>query len=308
MRGMARSALGWLEFAAYRAGFAALRALPAPAAYGLAGWLAERYFGFGDGRVRVALANLRVAFPELDDAERLRIGRASYRHLAWSAIDVARSAHWSAEELVSRFEVVGFEHYEAAVARGRGVLVLVPHVGSFELALMAAPLFDVRITAIARPLANPLVQREVQRHRTRHGSELIQHRRVVPRMLEALREGRNVVIVNDQYTRRSKGIFVPFFGVRCSTSPGPATLALRSGAPVLPFYVVRLSRDRHRAVCLPPIELEPSGHRRKDVEEATARFNRVLESVVRAHPEQWMWGHRRFRHSPDLPADPYGRA
>lgn len=295
-----------LEYAAFRAGLGLLRALPRGAAYGLAGGLARRAFELHAARSRVALANLRIAFPGLPEAERVRIGRESYAHLAWSALDAARASLSGEEELRGRFEVVGYEHYEEAIAQGRGVLVLVPHVGSFELALMAAPLFGVRVTAIARPLANRRVQRDVHRQRTRHGAELIQHRRAVPRLLQALREGRNVVIVNDQYARRSRGILAPFFGVRCFTSPGPATLALRSRAPLLPFYVVRLSRDRHRAVCLPPLELAPTGDRRKDVEVATARCNEVLESIVRRHPEQWLWGHRRFRHSPDLPGDPYG--
>jgi KDO2-lipid IV(A) lauroyltransferase len=304
-RGRSASLRDWIEYAGFRTGWALLRALPEPIAYGLAAGAARRYFDLAGRRSGVALANLRIAYPELAEAARRRIGRESTVHLAWNLVDAVLATRWSEAELRRRIEVEGYEHFEAAAARGRGVLVLMPHLGSFELAGLAAPLFGVRATVIARPLSNRLVNRYLLAHRTRHGAELIQHRRVVPRVLEALREGRNVVIINDQYTRRSRGIFVPFFGVRASTSAGPATLALRSGAPVLPFYLVRLARDRHRAVCLPALELETTGSRKKDVEVATARMNHLLESIVRRHPEQWMWGHRRFRHSPDLPHSPY---
>jgi KDO2-lipid IV(A) lauroyltransferase len=124
-------------------------------------------------------------------------------------------------------------------------------------------------------------------------------------MLRALRKNRVVVALNDQYKRRSKGTFVPFFGVRASTSPGPALIALRAGAPILPAACVRIGPDRHRLVIRPPLEVPDTGDRRKDVDLYTARGNAALEAFIREHPEQWMWSHRRFRHSPDLPGDPY---
>ena len=101
-------------------------------------------------------------------------------------------------------------------------------------------------------------------------------------------------------------MFVPFFGVRASTSPGPALIALRAGVRVIPAACFRIGPDRHRMVIRPPLPLPETGDRAKDVELLTARANEALEAFVRAHPEQWMWSHRRFRHSPDLARDPYG--
>jgi KDO2-lipid IV(A) lauroyltransferase len=124
-------------------------------------------------------------------------------------------------------------------------------------------------------------------------------------MLRAVRHGRVVAVVNDQYSRRARGVFVPLFGTLCSTSAGLATLALRTGAPVLPFYIVRDAPDHHTARIEPPLELRRSGDRRKDIETVTAQFNAALEAIIRRYPTQWMWSHRRFRHSPELGADPY---
>ena len=75
---------------------------------------------------------------------------------------------------------------------------------------------------------------------------------------------------------------------------------------MVPAYCVRLGPDRHRLTILPALETPDTGDRRKDAELLTARSNAALEEIIRAHPEQWMWSHRRFRHSPDLPGDPYG--
>jgi KDO2-lipid IV(A) lauroyltransferase len=125
-------------------------------------------------------------------------------------------------------------------------------------------------------------------------------------MLRALRQGHLVGILNDHYTRRSRGgIFVPLFGVRCLTSAGLAMVALRTGAPVIPGYTVPVGEDRFLVTWEPPLEIPRTGDRKRDVEEATARFNGALESIIRRHPEQWLWGNRRFRHSPDLDYDPY---
>jgi KDO2-lipid IV(A) lauroyltransferase len=295
----------WLEYAAYRGGEGLLRALPEAHAHRLAASAARLAFDRGGRRARVALANLKIALPELSEAERLRIGRESWVQQAWNAIDALRCPSWSDPELLGRFEVAGLEHLRAAAARGRGVLLLMPHLGSIELAWAALPLLGPPVTVLTRPFSNRLIQREHAVRRAARGAEILPHRGAALRVLRALQEGRSVVLVNDQYARRSRGILAPFFGVRCSTSPGAALLALRSGAPVLPFHLVRLARDRHRAVFQPPLELETGGGHRKDVELATAQMNRALEVVIRQHPEQWLWGHRRFRHSPDLPGDPY---
>ena len=297
----------WAEYGGFRAGLGLLRALPGPVVYPASAVIARIALTLGSRRAAVCLANLRIAYPDLTEKERRGIARESYVHLAWNAVDAARSTTWSDADLRERFEIVGREHFDAAHAGGRGVLILAPHLGSFELALVALALEGIPLTVVARPLSNRRVSRDVEAARSRSGAEILVHRGAARRMLEALREGRGVVVVNDQYTRRSKGIFSPFFGVRASTSPGPATLSLRSGAPVVPLYTVRIARDRHRTVCLPAIEAQTSGDRRGDIARATEQHNAVIESIIRQHPEQWMWGHRRFRHSPDIAGDVYAR-
>jgi len=294
------------EYAAFRSAMTALRALPLPRAQRLAAAAARRIFELGGKRVSYVLANLRIAYPERSEAERQAIGRESYVQFAWNLIDVARGARWGAAELIARVEVEGREHIDAVLAQGRGAIGLTLHLGSFEVAIRIAPALGLPVTVIGRPLTNRLLRGDMRAQRTSTGAELILHRNVAPQMLRALHKGRIVAALNDQYTRRSRGVFAPFFGVRVSTSPGPALIALRAGAPIVPTACVRIGPDRHRLVIRPPLELPNTGDRRADAELLTARGNAALESFIREHPEQWMWSHRRFRHSPDLAADPYG--
>jgi KDO2-lipid IV(A) lauroyltransferase len=220
-------------------------------------------------------------------------------------LDAVRSRVWSEEELRRRVRFEHLERIQQALAGGRGALILTLHFGSIELAMQALPLAGVPLTVVGRPLPNPWIRRHMAQQRTRTGATLLEHHDVAPRILDALRRGRAVAFLNDQYARRTGGILSPLFGARCFTAPGVALLALRSGAPVLPFYIVRDAPDQHRGVFLPKLELERTGEVRRDVATATARTNQVLETIIRRHPEQWLWAHRRFRRSPDLPRDFY---
>jgi KDO2-lipid IV(A) lauroyltransferase len=271
--------------------------------------LAERgarcWFARGGQRVGFALKNLRIAFPELDEAERRELGRRSYVHFAWNLVEWARSLDWGPEELIARVQVDGLEHPRAALAAGRGAIVLSLHMGNFELAVRTVPLYGVPVSATGRPMANPHLWKRVVRGRSATGAELIDVRGGAPEMLRALRANRLVGVMIDQYARRTRAVLAPLFGVRCPTSAGIATIALRAGAPVIPFYVVREGPERHRATFLPPLDMPDTGDRRADIAEGTARCNALIESLIRKYPDQWWWAHRRFRNSPDLPEVEY---
>ena len=294
------------EYAAFRSAVAALRALPLAPAQAFAARAARALFSRGGKRVEYVLANLRIAFPELSEEKRIAIGRESYVHLAWNLIDVARGRDWTPDDIRARVDYEGKEIADAVLGAGKSAVCLTLHLGHFELLVRAVPVFGIPVAVIGRPLGNRLLREEIVRQRTSTGTELLLHRNVLPQMLRLIHKKRVVAVLNDQYARRSRGVFVPFFGVRASTSLGPAILALRTGAPIVPAYSVRVGPDHHKMVVRPPLETPDTGDRRKDAEILTARANEALGEIIRAHPEQWMWSHRRFRHSPDLPGDPYG--
>jgi KDO2-lipid IV(A) lauroyltransferase len=294
-----------IAYGLYRLGTAAVRGLPVATAHNLAAGIGRRMFDRGGKRREVALANLRIAFPDLSEQARREIGRESFAHFAQNVVDVIRSQTWSDDEIRSHVTIEGLDHAMGAVAGGRGAFGLTLHLGCFELITLAAALDGLPSAAVARPLSNPRLYRDVVRNRSRTGAVIIDRRRGARDILRALRDGRAVGVLNDQYSRRRRGVFVPFFGVRCSTSAGLATLSLRSGAPVFTVYARRDAPDHHRVRFGPVLEIPRSGDRAKDIEFATARYNEVIEEIIRAYPEQYMWAHRRYKRSPDLAEDPY---
>lgn len=296
-----------LEYALYLFALGLMRVIPQRAIPGLARLLGNAAFRLRGGQARVALENLRVACPEVDPGERLAIARESYVHFIWNVLDMARG-HWHTPgELRERVTIQGREHLEAALSRGKGALLLSGHIGNFEVAVQGLSLAGVPLLVIARPMQNPLLSARVWASRSRFGAELIDRDRAAAPMLRALRANRVVGVLNDQYTSPSRGLFAPFFGLRASTAVGVAMLAVRTGAAIVPGYTVRDAADHHTFQFLPALDVPMTGDRRRDVELSAAAQNAALEGMIRRRPEQWMWGHRRFRHSPDLVGDPYER-
>lgn len=297
-----------VELAAARGAMAVVSALPERfalafgAALGRAAGVALRR------RRRISLANLRVVFPELDAAARARIFRDSMVELGRCAVEWARLPQLSPEVLRQRVEIVGLEHLRAALAKGRGAFAVSAHYGSWELlpAVMHAAAPDTRVVVVGRRLRNAALYRLIAARREQGGGELLsQDARAI---LRALRDGRTVGVLLDQYTtQRRGGVLAPFLGARAWTNPGPALLALRTGAPLVPAHVHRIGPDRHRLVFDPEIPVPSSGDRPADVTEAVARTNEALSRVIRADPAPWLWSHRRFRRSPDVPEDLYKR-
>lgn len=297
-----------LEVLGYRLASALCAKAPLAALQAAASAGAKRLFDRGGRRATWALANLRIAFPDWSEERCIETARQSYVHFAWNVIDALRAERWSPAELRAHVSVRSVEHGRRALEGGRGAIALTLHMGCFELAATAVPVVGLPSATVARTLRNRLLYRRIKSSRERLGTLVIDRRGAARGILRALAGGRIVAILNDQYSSRSRGVFVPFFGVRCSTSAGIATLALRKDAPVIPYSIHRDAPDHHTLAFEPPLELPSEGSRSERIEAATALFNRKLEQIIRRHPEQWMWGHRRFRHSPDLEGDLYADA
>lgn len=295
----------WFEYAGYVVVSAGLRQLPMRAAHALARGLARLFVRLDTGRMRSTRINLQVAFPDWTDARREAVARASVEHAALNLVDFARSEAWDERELLEHVDLVGIEHYEKARERGRGLFILGAHMGNIELCVRRVSLAGVEQLVIGKPMGNARLYARLQSSRERHGAELVDRDDAAVRMLRRLRKGGVVSVLNDHYGHRSRVLLVPFFGVRASTYAGVGMLAVRTGAAICPTYVIRDGEDHHTAHILPEVEFERSGDRERDTEAATLACNAAYEQIIRAHPEQWMWAHRRFKRSPDLPPDLY---
>jgi KDO2-lipid IV(A) lauroyltransferase len=249
-------------------------------------------------RRATALDNLALAFPDLPPAERRRLGRRSFQHLGMVAAEVVRALRDPLETTLARVDVDGIEHVRAIMASHGRALVITAHLGNWELLTLAYRLSGVPLSVVVRPLDAPLLDGVVHRLRNAAGATMIDKREAVRPILEALRRGGLVAILLDQNASRREGVFVPFFGRPASTSRSVATLALRTGTPVLPLFIRREPDGRHRITVRPAIVPEGGASTEDAIADLTRRCVTEIERAIRDAPDQWMWMHSRWRTRP----------
>ncbi|HVA79969.1 MAG TPA: lysophospholipid acyltransferase family protein [Candidatus Binataceae bacterium] len=286
----------WAGAAAY---IAVMRALPLDRAVRLGAKLGRIAMELDRFNRPIALKNLEIAFPDLTVAQRFAILRGAYRN--WGRM----AAEWSHILKLNRANIEdvvtyqGKEHWDAAerISGGRGIIVLTAHFGNWELLNVAHSVYGNRIAIVNRVVRNPYMDKAVRAARVSFGNALIERKTGGLTAMRLLRKNWQVAITLDLDVR--KGVFVDFFGVPASTSDGLARLALATGAPVVPTFMVRQgAAARHKITIHPPIEIQTTGDRSADVLENTQRFVRPLETMIRAHPDHWNWIHRRWKTRP----------
>ncbi len=280
----------------------AVAAIPQEVIWKLAEFLGRVWFRFDIKHQAIALSNLQRAWKdELDEDEREMIGRKNFAHLARVLLELPYLRKLTATN-VDRFATfVGAEHFRAALDKGKGLLFLTSHFGNWELMALAFSLKYRPAHLVVRPLDNLFLDRLVHRLRSRGGNTPVNKKGSVRAVLRLLGQGEAVALLMDQNVDWYDGVFVPFFKDIACTSKAFTVMALRTGAPVVPVYNVRQPDGRYQVIFEPEVKLVITGDRTRDVEENTALFNRIIESYVRRHPEQWFWVHQRWKTRPYHP-------
>ena len=256
------------------------------------------------GRLRrVGLRNLELAFPAMSAAERGHILRIEYRNLGWLLAEFCQMPKYTPDFAARFIRYEGLENYLAARSRGKGVLVLTGHLGAWELSSFYHSLAGYPMGMVIRRLDNPLVDRMVNRIRCRHGNRVLHKDDFARGLLAAMRAGETVGILMDTNMTPPQGLFVPFFGVPACTASGLARVALKTGAAVLPGFLLWEESERQYVLHFyPELALASTGDSDADAADNTARFTAVLEDAIREYPSQWLWMHRRWKTRP--PGEP----
>lgn len=294
----------WLEFAAVWVILKAVGALPRRVARGLAAAIARLLFTFRPKLRRTADFNLRLAFPEITERARKSILRKMVRHLGWMAAEFARFPKLKKENIEKLVILDGHENFLEGHRRGNGVLYLTGHIGAWELSSFAHALYGYPLHYMARPLDNQRLDALVNRYRCASGNQPIFKNESARVMLRVLKEAGTIGILADQNTMPEEGLFVDFFGKPACTTTGIARVALHTGAAVVPGYAVwDESLQKYRLRFEPPVGLIRTGDAERDIFENTQAFAKVIEAIIRKHPEQWIWLHARWKTRPtDEPA------
>lgn len=243
---------------------------------------------------RLSVLQLRAAFPVRSEAECRAIARATFAHFGRLLVAVLRFSTLSPDQIRMRVEVEGEERIHAALAAGRGAIVFSGHFGYWELQGLAHALILPPMSVLARPLDNPYLHHLLERMRRATGNRVIYREGALRRVLRALRANECVAILIDQHIASVDAVKVDFFNRPAATTSALATLALRTGAPLVPAFALPLSGGRYRLVYEHPVELPPAGSA-DPIREVTQRCTDVLEMYVRRHPHLWLWMHRRWR-------------
>ena len=257
-------------------------------------------------RKKVALDGLGRAFPDKTAAERRVLARAAYQGFGQSLAELVLVRRLSDHELASIVRFEGWERYEAAAALGKGVVVAVGHFGNWELLMRACGRRGVKLTVLRRDLRGFFNQRIFAGRRKAGVGELLD-KGVAGDAVALLRRGETLALAVDQNMQAKRGVFVDFFGTPACTTPAPAVLSLRTGAPLIAAFPIRDPDGTHRVLVDGPFHAPEGAKGHAAVLALTQEVTRAVERVVRAHPDHWYWLHRRWKTRPPGQPDFYAK-
>jgi KDO2-lipid IV(A) lauroyltransferase len=245
---------------------------------------------------KIAYENISRAMPELGPEGWKQLQRRNFEHYGILFFEFIHffapwPGHYRAyARRVSRLE--GYENWQRANAKGRGVIFVASHVGFWEMLAAAGGLAGMPLTVVTTVLKPAWLHKKIAACRRSTGVSQAHHPGALPAVLRALRAGGSVAFMNDQYAPPPMGVPVRFFGVEVATLGAVAAIAQRTGAAVVPVSCHRDEGGLSRVVVEPELEL---GAAHEDTRAATQIMAAKVEGWVRRHPEQWLWIHRRFK-------------
>jgi KDO2-lipid IV(A) lauroyltransferase len=270
---------------------------------------AARAFGAGIGslayrvvpRLRgVGLKNLELAFPAWTDGQRQDTLRGLYRNLGWLLAEFCQMPKYTRENSQAFLRYDGLDRYLAARDKGNGVLIVTGHLGAWELSSFYHSLMGYPMSMVIRRLDNAKVDGLVNRIRCLHGNRVLHKDDFARGLLGAMRQGETVGILMDTNMTPPQGVFVPYFGKLACTASGLARVALKTGAAVLPGFM--LWEDAEQKYVLhfgDEIVFDRTGDDEADAVANTAKCTAAIEAYVRRYPDQWLWVHRRWKTRPE---------
>ena len=250
---------------------------------------------------RIAAESVEIAFGDEKSVEEKRqIIKHCFENFGRGMTEMLYClAHPDTAEQRVTFE--GKVHLDRAYAQGRGVIAVTAHFGNFPLMMLACSRQGYKTSAIIRPARDEELSEYLHKKRTKAGLKTIY---ATPRMacvsgsLKELREGGLVFIPIDQNFGGDGGVYVDFFGHKAATATGPAVFALRTGAPILPMFIIRLDDGTHKIIIDPPVTVQQKGSEKETIATVMTEITAIIEQYIRRYPQEWAWMHRRWKSRP----------
>jgi len=258
------------------------------------------FFLFRDAR-KTALENLNSVFGKTKSKKEIKqIAVKVFENIGKNSADVAGLGKLTPSRIDEIVQAEGVDYLDSAYKRRKGVIILTGHIGNFEFLAAYLSLKGYKLSVIGRELYDPRLNKLLIKNRESVGLENISSSEDVKKMIRVLKKGRALGVLVDQDSTRVKGIFVNFLGIPARTPVGPAFLHLKLGSPIVPLAILRNKNEKYKIIVKPALELEPTGDKDKDIKDLTQRYTRILEEIIRDHPCQWVWMHKRWKTKPTL--------
>jgi len=279
-----------------------IKVIPEPWIYGFARNLASLGFIIARKQRKIALENLTIAFErEKSKAEIDQIAKDCFTFMAKAGLEVMFFMD-KPNLLKKHIEFAGKENLEAALAKGKGVILTSAHFGNFPLMLAKLSLEGYKTTGIMRYMRDERAEKFFMAKRTQLGIKTIysQPRKAcVENSIRTLRNNELLFMPIDQ-NFGTGGVFVDFFGKKAATAVGPVVLALRTKAAIIPSFIVRQKDDAHKIIFEEPLNLEEGRTYQETIIINIQKLTNIIESYIRKYPAEWGWIHRRWKTRPSL--------
>lgn len=244
--------------------------------------------------------HLTLAFgSEKTEDEILKIARDVPRHFAVAVVDTIRIPNIIREGFDRYVNAENLHILDTAMKTGKGAIILTGHFGNWELmgAYMAQHKYPISV--VGAPIKNPLLDNLLVDMRNSAGYKNVHRGRSAKAFLRILKQGGFLGLLIDQDIKKISGVFVDFFGRKAYTPTGPVMFALRFDIPIIPMFI-HLEKDLTYTIqCFDPIQITNTGNPENDIKINTQKCSDVYEAVIRRHPEQWAWIHRRWKQQPE---------
>jgi len=291
--------LVWLNTASIIGFCRFMGVLPLPVSRTIGRWLGAFAYHAVPKIKRVALENLDLAFGgTLDKKQKKRLAQGCAKSVGITAAEFARATSLRKDVVEQLVTFEGLENLDFT----RGLILIGAHLGNWEWMAPAIQAIGGRVVVVVQGVSDPRLDRFIDQVRSATGVRTIPKHGCGPELLRLLREGWVAGILADQSPRDS-AVPVEFFGRACWGTIGPAMLAARTKAPVHPAVMTRDEKGNYTLAFRPPIEMVNTDDILSDLQENSQRCQNAIEQLVRQHPEQWLWFHRRWKERPRLQAE-----
>lgn len=282
--------------------FAIYKCLP----FGVVKFFSNALIGFAylfvSRHKKIAKESLEIAFSGKKSEEEIRqITHKCFHTFGYGMIEMLYSmAH--PETVKKKVKIEGKKYLDAALAQGKGVVAVTAHFGNFPLMMMALGQKGYAVSSIIRPVRDAKMEKFLVKKRKEcflNTVYAVPRRKCVSESIKVLRENGVLFIPLDQNFGNGKGVFVEFFGQKAATATGPVVFAERTGAVILPMFIVRTGEDEHKIIIEPPVEIEKGEDEQGTLFVNISKITQIIEAYIRKYPHEWGWFHKRWKSRPN---------